>query len=90
MSEHILKTLPPYFEAIERGEKTFEVRRDDRGFNKGDTVILWLYDPSDLSKQSYVRARKIRAKIGWVLTGGQLGIEAGYVVFSLKGVRAFT
>ena len=32
---HELKTLPKYFDAIVVGEKTFEVRRDDRGFQKG-------------------------------------------------------
>ena len=37
---HQLKTLPVYFDAVERGEKTFEVRRDDRGFQKGDVVRL--------------------------------------------------
>lgn len=40
MIEHKLKTWPVYFDAIERGEKPFDVRRDDRGFQKGDVLIL--------------------------------------------------
>lgn len=40
MVEHVLKTLPDYFDAVARGEKTFEVRRDDRGFQKGDILVL--------------------------------------------------
>lgn len=38
--EHILKTWDVYWDAIERGEKLFEIRRDDRGFQKGDILIL--------------------------------------------------
>lgn len=37
---HELKTLPQYWDAVQRGEKTFEVRRDDRGFQKGDVLEL--------------------------------------------------
>lgn len=37
---HELKTVPPYFARVLDGTKTFEVRRDDRGFQVGDT--LWL------------------------------------------------
>ena len=37
---HELKCLPVYFDAVKRGDKNFEVRRDDRGFQKGDTIKL--------------------------------------------------
>ncbi len=37
---HTLKTLPQYWDAVAGGEKNFEVRRDDRGFQKGDELIL--------------------------------------------------
>lgn len=40
MIEHSLKTTASCWDAIERGEKTFEVRRDDRGFQKGDVLLL--------------------------------------------------
>lgn len=38
--EHILKCWPEYFDAIKAGIKPFEVRRDDRGFQRGDILIL--------------------------------------------------
>lgn len=38
--EHKLKILPEYFEAVKSGSKTFEVRKDDRGFQAGDTLFL--------------------------------------------------
>lgn len=92
---HELKTLPPYFEAAQRGEKTFEVRRDDRGFQRGDRVDLIKYGPckptgGDGYMNEYddwcAREEGLRLsfRIGWILTGGQFGIEPGYVVFSLE------
>lgn len=78
---HTLKTLPQYFEAIERGEKTFEVRRNDRGFQKGDLVVLKKLDSSGRFYDSF--NRELTFRIGWLLQGGQFGIEPGFCVFSL-------
>jgi len=40
MQTHELKCWPTYFDAVARGEKTFEVRKNDRFFQQGDTVVL--------------------------------------------------
>lgn len=80
--QHKLKCPTPYYTAIVRGEKRFDVRRDDRGFQKGDHVLLEQYeagvgyicDPEDNVPFSVER------KIQYILTGGQYGIEPGYVV----------
>lgn len=45
---HSLKTLPVYFAAVLRGDKTFEVRKNDRNFQTGDTLVLREYDPTFL------------------------------------------
>lgn len=37
---HSLKVVPPYFQAVFDQDKTFEVRRNDRGFQRGDLLIL--------------------------------------------------
>ncbi|UOL47450.1 hypothetical protein vBVpPvVp04M_00062 [Vibrio phage vB_Vp_PvVp04_M] len=38
---HNLKILPCYFQAVVSGDKKFEIRNDsDRGFQKGDLVML--------------------------------------------------
>lgn len=85
--EHVLKCWPSYFDAIERGDKNFEVRRDDRGFQKGDTLVLRKYEigsgyhPSPEAPYDYY---ELRREITYVLTGGQFGIEPGYVVLGLK------
>ena len=42
---HELKCWPAFFDAVARGEKTFEIRKDDRGFQRGDRLRLLKYDP---------------------------------------------
>lgn len=81
---HKLKCWEPYYDAIVAGDKQFDVRRDDRGFQKGDLVLLEKYDGK---KHRYVcpagkmaRPYAIEKKIKYILTGGQFGIEPGYVV----------
>lgn len=86
MTEHTLKTDPPAFDAVERGDKTFEVRRDDRGFQKGDVLIL---EKFDRVKQRHVldtwgNRQTLRRKIKFILTGGQYGIEPGHVVMAIR------
>lgn len=88
-SVHELKTWAPYYDAVKRGEKTFEVRRDDRGFQRDDIVILrrcvqsasglWDVECDYHGKPKH----EMRFRIGWILTGGQFGIEPGYVAFSI-------
>lgn len=91
MTEHELKCWPVYFDAIRRGEKNFEVRRDDRGFQKGDVLKLCRTRENDHYTIEYhgigmEPAYIIRKRIAYILTGGQLGIEAGYVVMALEDI----
>ena len=95
MKEHQLKTLAPYWDALAGEGKTFEVRRDDRGFQKGDILVLRRVELVEKpgSSEKVLREsvchytnshRELRRKITYVLTGGQFGIEPGYVVLGLK------
>jgi len=43
--QHELKCHPIYFERIVSGQKKFEVRKNDRNFQVGDTLLLKEYDP---------------------------------------------
>ncbi len=45
MTTHTLKTWPEYYDAIVRGDKTFEYRLNDRDFLVGDTLNLLRWDP---------------------------------------------
>lgn len=79
---HRLKTWVPFFSAVADGSKPFEVRRDDRGFQRGDYVQL--VEVSQPRDGQIPTGREARYEITYVLTGGQLGIEPGYVVFGIR------
>ena len=85
--EHKLKTLAPYWDAIHRGEKLFEVRRDDKGFQKGDFLLLQKFDGKYYETEGFeisAPIKTLRKKITYILTGGQFGIQPGYVVLGLE------
>lgn len=100
MKTHTLKVEHEYMDALASGEKTFEVRRDDRGFQKGDRLLLCRYgqnregssnsfgfmDSRGRVVSSYPTSdsiHRVERKIKYILTGGQFGIEPGYVVLGL-------
>lgn len=58
-TEHDLKTQPPYFEDVLTGQKTFEVRQDDRGFQTGDTLLLREWNGAYTGRAVRVRVRYI-------------------------------
>jgi hypothetical protein len=80
MTIHELKIWPDVFDAVVSGKKTWEFRRDDRGFSEGDTVILHLFDPKNSGQQL---DRILERKIGYMLRGPDFGIPEGYVIFTL-------
>jgi uncharacterized protein YqfB (UPF0267 family) len=42
---HSLKTWPEFYAEVVSGRKTFEVRKDDRGFEVGDCLVLQEFNP---------------------------------------------
>ena len=85
--KHELKILPAYFEAVLSGEKTFEIRNNnDRGFRKGDTLVLREFDP-DLSSSTLAMCytgRTIERVVSYVSNYEQ---QPGFVVLGLKQQR---
>jgi hypothetical protein len=79
MSEHSLKTWPSFFEAVRTGRKTFEARRADRDFEVGDILALNEYDP----RRDVYTGRDLRARVTYILRGGEFGIERGYCVMAI-------
>lgn len=77
-----LKTWPEYFEAVLSGEKTFEVRTNDKLFEVGD--ILNLREYSQGSARYTERGLKVR--ISYILREGPFAFP-GYVIMAIKPVE---
>lgn len=77
---HSLKTWPEYYEEVEAGRKTFEVRVDDRGIMPGDIVRLQEWDP-DPDVQAYTGRQRLFI-VGYVLRGWS-GLAPNHIAFSL-------
>ncbi len=76
MVTHKLKTITFFFANVLAGVKNFEIRKNDRNFQMGDTVILREYD----SVLKVYSGREITATVGFVTDFMQ---TKDYVVFSL-------
>lgn len=74
--KHTLKTLPHFFQAIVRGEKTCEVRLD-RGFQIGDELELLEYDGKKLTGEGLL------LKITFIQRLSVCGV-AEYAIISFK------
>lgn len=81
---HKVKCWTEYFDAIGRGEKTFEVRLNDRNYKIGDRLVLSEWDPD---REAYT-GRSLSFRITYVLPGGNFGIQDGYCVLSIQPERA--
>jgi hypothetical protein len=80
---HRLKTLPEFWDAVNDGLKTFEVRKDDRQFKVGEIVELYRYE----GQEDWDAREFMQFRIRYILRGGQFGIEPGYVVLQLEDLR---
>ena len=85
---HELKTWPSYFHAVNYGLKPFEVRLNDRDYQVGDILSLVYFDPTYKEFGFDEKGNKLRIdkRVSYVLSGGQFGIEPGYVVMGLTDV----
>jgi len=83
---HELKTLPKYFAMIIAGEKSFEVRKNDRDFKIADQLLLKEYTTAPHHSGDRYTGRILHRRIDYVLHGGQFGIEEGYCVMSLSSI----
>lgn len=77
---HELKTWPEYFNAVFMGRKGFEIRKEDRKFNVGDTLLLKEWNPAT---EAYT-GREKGLKVTYIISGGKFGIEEGYCVMSIQ------
>lgn len=78
---HELKIYKQFADAIINGDKTFEVRKNTRGFQAGDTVTFELKPPTETPHP--IESKKY--EIAYVMSG--YGIEPNYVVFGIDEIE---
>ena len=79
---HKIKIEKPYADAVLSGDKTFEVRYDDRGYQKGDLIEFNVIDHNDNEINHPLNDKTFL--ITYVLHGW--GLKPDWCVFSIKEV----
>ena len=72
---HHLKIIPEYSDAIRRGAKTFEIRKNDRGYEVGDELILKEYENESFT------GNLLKAVVTYITDYAQ---QKGYVVMAIE------
>lgn len=79
-----LKILNDFADSIVAGDKTFVIRENDRGFQKGDFIRFQATDRLGISNHSHLINNKLY-EITYVLN--EWGIKNGYVALAIKEVE---
>jgi len=74
---HYIKCEANYYQAIERGEKKFEVRKNDRDYRLFDSVFL--EESANGVKTGRFTGRLV---IRYILYGPAFGLPEGYCIFN--------
>lgn len=80
---HELKVHPDVWMPLWNGVKTFEFRKNDRGFKVGDTLRLQLIDRKT-EKVVSGPLNEVFRRVVYVIEGPAFGIPEGYCIMSIK------
>lgn len=87
---HELKTDPDVYDAVAAGLKTFEIRKDDRGFDVGDYLKLrrTQFTGEEMSGENPMplvyTGEELTVRISHRLRGPVYGLVEGWVILSLE------
>ena len=84
MRIHNLEILNDFADAVAAGDKTFQIVKNDRGYQKGDYIKFQSIDKTCLRNQHVINDRLYL--ITFVMNGW--GIKNGYVVLGIKEAEA--
>lgn len=79
---HSVRLATMYFDDVARGKKTFELRKNDRGYRVGDALDLMEFD------EGRYTGRTIRADITYMLEE-YTGLEEGYCILGIQAIKTF-
>ena len=77
---HEVKILPEYYDAVDKGLKTWEYRFDDRNYAVGDILILGEW------KDNNYTCRRLVVKITYILRDFH-ALPDGWVILSIKKIK---
>lgn len=83
---HELKIFPEYFSAVISGEKTFEIRWDDRNFLVDDYIAL-----NEFTKENGYTGRSALYRITYVAGRGHppVAMPDGYVILGIQPCKFY-
>lgn len=85
MTEHSLKTLSQYFRDVKSGAKNFELRKNDRNYQVGDTLVLEEWIPDGIFTGGYT-GQVIRRQVQYILKDcPEFGLMDGYCILGIGG-----
>lgn len=83
---HVLKTDSVPFEDVWAGRKTFEIRRNDRGFEVGDELVLMeTHKECEGLMDLVFTGRHVCARVTYALYAGY-GVPDGFCIMSIVEV----
>ena len=81
MKTHELKILPLYFQAVWDGIKTFELRKDDRDYQRGDILVLKEWDGKEYTGSA------LCVKVTYILQDAEkFGLKDGYIIMGIRRI----
>ena len=79
MTEHEIKCWPEHYALVEKGEKTVELRLNDRNYQTGDVLLQREWEPLD---HSYT-GRSSRYLVTHIVHGGPW-LTPGHIAMSIR------
>ena len=80
MTVHRIKLREEYADAVYSGEKTFEIRYNDRGYQKGDEIFFKVVDGCGISVNHALN--HVLFEITYLIHG--FGLKEDWCVFSIR------
>lgn len=82
---HELKITKDYADSVYCGDKTFELRYNDRGYQKGDIVRFFTIDHDKKELKDHPLYKK-EYEITYVINHG-FGLDKAWVAFAIKPIE---
>ena len=82
---HEIKLSEQYAQAVKDGEKTFEIRYNDRGYQKGDKIKFNVIENTPFKSEVNYKYQLPEYEITYVHSG--LGMADNYVALAIKALK---